>query len=546
MHRPLPSHLRTAPRAVFGGGATHLQQQGSHHHHHRGGAAPVLVTTTTTTNNANVKEFGFFVSWRQVAVFIALTLIVSVLLLADTDGEPVRYGQTDSGGGDGVGVFSCGGQTTGVGAVVATFANLFGACGTKATAAKSGDGTPRGGGHRPRAPHPSGMSDEGGGGGGGSDGGMDIQSAVEPARGDALEEKGGPKTNDGSRTEEGEEEEKEGAGAVAEQEKAAEEEARERAVKEEKAKKGHDGGGVVDVDAGGGPAPLRPLRLRDVYTEDRCVVYTYYAAMGMGGAAEIDVWKASWSNAGWKPVVLGEQHAALHPKYRQHKALFASMPTVNPTAYELACYLRHLAVAAVGGGTLTDYDVFNVNVPPSPNCDFLPNAGALTTHEKWVPSVVTGNAAAFSGLVENMADPARDWTEVMRATKQPHLSDMIWALYFAYRATPALIIPSTLFLASPCDAPDPPCGGDGEALPMVFHLSHDKMNRRYAAADGGADRAGTMRGEWTRLKDAARARCTPRELDDGASYGAKFWPLLAYPYHCLGQGYSVDRDALRI
>jgi hypothetical protein len=55
-------------------------------------------------------------------LFILQTLIVLVLLLADTDSGPVRYGQTDSGGGVGVGAFSCGGQITGVGAVVATFA----------------------------------------------------------------------------------------------------------------------------------------------------------------------------------------------------------------------------------------------------------------------------------------------------------------------------------------------------------------------------------------------------------------------------------------
>ena len=48
---------------------------------------------------------------------------------------------------------------------------------------------------------------------------------------------------------------------------------------------------------------------------------------------------------------------------------------VNPE-YEIACYLHHVAMAAVGGGTLTDFDVFNVNVPPSPGCDYLPNGWA--------------------------------------------------------------------------------------------------------------------------------------------------------------------------
>jgi hypothetical protein len=65
------------------------------------------------------------------------------------------------------------------------------------------------------------------------------------------------------------------------------------------------------------------------------------------------------------------------------------------------------AMAVIGGGLLTDYDVFNVDVPPSPNCDFLPNNGAFTTHDKHVPSATTGDADAFSGFLDDMA--TTDW-----------------------------------------------------------------------------------------------------------------------------------------
>ena len=32
---------------------------------------------------------------------------------------------------------------------------------------------------------------------------------------------------------------------------------------------------------------------------------------------------------GWKPVVLTEVHAALHPKYEEYKSYFLAMPTLE-------------------------------------------------------------------------------------------------------------------------------------------------------------------------------------------------------------------------
>jgi hypothetical protein len=87
------------------------------------------------------------------------------------------------------------------------------------------------------------------------------------------------------------------------------------------------------------------------HTTDRCVVYTYYAELGTAWApAALQQWRRSWAAAGWKPRVLREAHASAHPKYAAFREVYAAMPTPNDGKYELACYVRHLAVAAVGGG----------------------------------------------------------------------------------------------------------------------------------------------------------------------------------------------------
>ena len=110
------------------------------------------------------------------------------------------------------------------------------------------------------------------------------------------------------------------------------------------------------------------------------------------------MWERSWSVAGWTPVVLSEKDAMTHPYYHAFKIRVGSYPLAAQGGgrdYEVACYLRHLAMANVGGGWLTDYDVFNVNLPPPPNCDWLPNDGKFTTRDAFIPAVTTGTSDEF-------------------------------------------------------------------------------------------------------------------------------------------------------
>ena len=277
---------------------------------------------------------------------------------------------------------------------------------------------------------------------------------------------------------------------------------------------------VAAFALGAAAAALRGARpeLEQPRAKDgRCVVYTYFEDQGMGDEPALEVWRDVWAKAGWDPVVLSQKDAERHPRYDEMVRRFSEYPTVNVPGYELACYLRYLAMAVVGGGFMTDYDVINVNVPPPPTCDWLPNDGAFTTHEKFVPSVASGTAAEFDRVVNEFYDV--DVNAVLQVTGSVtgdnQISDMILDLYLADQGK---ISEATSLAISPAEITDPPCDAHGAALPLMFHFSHHTMKNVL----GQTDRPATMRAWADALRDAS-SQCKDVPAGDVETYAKTFF-----------------------
>jgi hypothetical protein len=88
-------------------------------------------------------------------------------------------------------------------------------------------------------------------------------------------------------------------------------------------------------------------------------VYTYYEPVaGMPRPTKLlDLWRESWESKGWETKILCEDDARAHPGFKDFSKRISRYPTTNPPGYERACYLRHMAMANIGGGLLVDYDV---------------------------------------------------------------------------------------------------------------------------------------------------------------------------------------------
>lgn len=156
-------------------------------------------------------------------------------------------------------------------------------------------------------------------------------------------------------------------------------------------------------------------------------VHTYFAPVeSADGRAEqerlLALWASSWREQGWEPVVLTEDDARKHPSYDSLKAKFAQMSTVNPSVYEMACWLRWVAMAC-RGGVLTDYDTINLGFTPDDLPKFAEDKAGfvpflLADH---VPCAVAGSADSYFHAAACFAAATERFTENGR----PHVSDML-------------------------------------------------------------------------------------------------------------------------
>jgi len=276
-----------------------------------------------------------------------------------------------------------------------------------------------------------------------------------------------------------------------------------------------------------GVKPLSVPYYNGGVTNDRCMVYTFYDDIGFDNveqAGEIDVWAQSYRKAGWKVGVLTSKDAKRHPLYNELIGKFNAFPTVNKKEYEVACFVRWLAVAAVGGGWMSDYDTFNVNLPPPPECNSLPYDGKLTTHQGGVPALVSGTAEEYARFAQLMASTdANEYMAAQPAGAPQIISDMSLAMYYSPKG---LINTVATFQKSPKTLQQPPCDADGSSIyPLIFHVPHHSMGELQQSPE--EPRKDVMQ-RWFSTVSQSVAQCTPVQYDHtDAAYTAKFFPNAA-------------------
>ena len=100
--------------------------------------------------------------------------------------------------------------------------------------------------------------------------------------------------------------------------------------------------------------------------------------------------------------ILSIKDAEAHPDFADFDTKLKEVPLGDNVFYDRSCYLRHVAMAASGGGWMTDYDTSPLNIDPAVYGSSLPNDGQFTTYETHVPSLIVGNSAEWERVATSL------------------------------------------------------------------------------------------------------------------------------------------------
>jgi len=114
---------------------------------------------------------------------------------------------------------------------------------------------------------------------------------------------------------------------------------------------------------------------------------------------DVEIWKNIWRKAGWNAIALTLEDAKRHNSFEKFRDAFDNAE-YKTNEYNRMCFYRWLAVAASGGGWMSDYDTLPLYSQPLKDGFYLPNDGRFTSYGGNVPCLVSGSKEEWERMVE--------------------------------------------------------------------------------------------------------------------------------------------------
>jgi len=136
----------------------------------------------------------------------------------------------------------------------------------------------------------------------------------------------------------------------------------------------------------------------------RPVMHTFFHSVDSMSSTEdkvLELWKEEWENAGFDTVILTLDDAKKHQDFVEVEKIM--IPLHGSTGYNALCFYRWLAMAASGGGWMSDHDTFPTNFPINEGSD-LPNGGNFISYQSHVPALMSGTAEEWDRVSKLIID----------------------------------------------------------------------------------------------------------------------------------------------
>lgn len=132
----------------------------------------------------------------------------------------------------------------------------------------------------------------------------------------------------------------------------------------------------------------------------RPLMHTFYEKLSIGEDDLLEVWKEEWAKAGFDHRVLTLEDAKKHPYYEEMEKILIP---IFGNGYDSMCFYRWLAMAAAGGGWMSDYDTFPTNFPKVEGYN-LPNGGQFTSFQDHIPCLLSGSEDEWTRVSRLLMD----------------------------------------------------------------------------------------------------------------------------------------------
>ena len=130
----------------------------------------------------------------------------------------------------------------------------------------------------------------------------------------------------------------------------------------------------------------------------------------IGDQALLQFWTEKWNEAGWDARILTLDDAKKHPRFDEFEEKLNGVPLNGMNeVYNRLCFYRWLAVAAVGGGWMSDMDVLPLNFP-QPDEYFKDGRFAIYStapgNSGGIPCLMSGSASEWERLAFSVVENA--------------------------------------------------------------------------------------------------------------------------------------------